>query len=244
MGNEPAGRVPRLWAAFLDLAMPASCGACGLRLDRTLSAGLCPVCAVERAGRPRRVRPPSGAPRGLPPVYAVAGYAGAARAAIIAHKEEHRFDLAGPLADALCGAVSCCLVAHAGGQPALLVPVPSTRRSRRHRGYDPAGRLARGCASRLRAHGVPIRHAALLRHTRAVADQVGLDRTARAANLSGALRVPDAVRNRLVGVPVVLADDVLTSGATLAEAARAVRAAGGSVLGAAVVAATRPRTAR
>jgi hypothetical protein len=68
--------------------------------------------------------------------------------------------------------------------------------------------------------------AAVLRQRRAVADQSGLDARQRLANLAGALEVA-AVGERLLadGGRIVLVDDVMTTGASLAEAARAVRAA-------------------
>ena len=69
---------------------------------------------------------------------------------------------------------------------------------------------------------------------RRVADQSGLDAAGRSANLAGALRAS----SDLSGVPVVVVDDVVTTGATLVEAARALRDAGALVRGAAVVAAT------
>ena len=59
----------------------------------------------------------------------------------------------------------------------------------------------------------------------------------RAANLAGALQA----RGPLHGLPVVLVDDVVTTGATLTEASRALGAAGARVCGAAVVAATQRR---
>jgi predicted amidophosphoribosyltransferase len=74
-----------------------------------------------------------------------------------------------------------------------------------------------------------------------VIDQVGLTHQQRAHNLAGALAVRKAARNRLPLRPVILIDDVMTSGSTLAEAARAIRAAGGTPIGAAVLAATRFR---
>uniref|UniRef100_UPI00066A55E0 ComF family protein n=1 Tax=Streptomyces sp. SBT349 TaxID=1580539 RepID=UPI00066A55E0 len=115
-----------------------------------------------------------------------------------------------------------------------LVPVPSSRAAVARRGHDPVRRAALAAATRLRHEGRAARVCAALRHGREVADQAGLTAGQRAANLAGAL----AVRRGTVapGDPVLLVDDVLTTGASLTEAARAVRAAGGLVLGAAVVA--------
>lgn len=73
-----------------------------------------------------------------------------------------------------------------------------------------------------------------------MADQSGLNVAQRAANLAGAL----AVRRPVAGLEVVVVDDVMTTGATLVEAARALRAGGAQVRGAAVVAATRRRRAK
>jgi predicted amidophosphoribosyltransferase len=77
-----------------------------------------------------------------------------------------------------------------------------------------------------------------LQHRRRVADQAGLTATARSANLTGALRA----RLDLRGVRVIVVDDVVTTGATLTEAARALRAAGAEVPAAAVIAATERHT--
>lgn len=74
----------------------------------------------------------------------------------------------------------------------------------------------------------------VLEHRRRVADQSGLSAADRAANLSGALWA----RYDLRGLRLIVVDDVMTTGATLAEAARALRTAGAKVPAAAVIAAT------
>jgi predicted amidophosphoribosyltransferase len=88
------------------------------------------------------------------------------------------------------------------------------------------------------SEGWALRVVPALRHRRAVADQSGLDAAARAANLAGALEVRSRWRGEIAGAACLLVDDVMTTGATLAEAADAIRRAGGHPFGVAVVAAT------
>jgi predicted amidophosphoribosyltransferase len=107
----------------------------------------------------------------------------------------------------------------------------------RRRGRDPTLRLAEEAVRVLRAGGTAVFCVRALGHRRRVADQAGLTAADRGANLAKAMRA----RHDLRGARVVLVDDVVTSGATLAEAARALRVAGADVPAAAVIAATERR---
>jgi ComF family protein len=216
--------------ALLDLLLPRTCPGCG----RTLSgrrAPVCPPCGAALAAAPGRAVP-TPCPAGLPPTWAAAPYDAPVRDLVVAHKERARLALSRPLAAALARAA-------APARPDVVVWVPSSRAAIRARGYDHARRLAVRAARLL---GVPaVRGLAVARR---VADQAGLGAEQRALNLGGALRARPAALGALAGRRVVLVDDVMTTGATLAEAARALRAAGVHVAGAAVVAAGARRDSR
>lgn len=183
---------------------------------------------------------PQPAPAGFPPCHAVAPYAGAVRASLIGYKERGRRELARPLGAALAASVAAGLPGGTTGR-VLLVPVPSRRAAVRQRGTDTTRALAREAARCLQQSGVDALVGPALRLARATADSAGLTADARAANLSGAMRVhlPRVLLRPRDALVVV--DDLLTTGATLAEAARALAAADRPVTAAAVVAVTRRR---
>jgi predicted amidophosphoribosyltransferase len=216
------------WRELGALVLPTPCAGCGAG-----HAVLCEDCRrALGAGPARRVRP-APEPAGLPPVYAAAAYAGSTRAVLLAHKERGALSLAGPLGRALARSV------HAAGPPAggrvlTLVPVPSARSAVARRGHDPVRRIALAAAGRLRREGLAVGVRCALRQTRDVADQAGLNAADRRANMAGALGARP--RELTPGEPVLLVDDLVTTGVSLAEAARAVRACGGEVRGAAVIA--------
>ncbi|MEU9342750.1 phosphoribosyltransferase family protein [Streptomyces sp. NPDC048278] len=227
------------WQDLTDLVLPAECGGCGT--PRTV---LCDACRAALDGAvPRRVRPVP-EPPGLPAVYAAAPYADEVRTALLAHKERGALALAGALGTALAGAVRAGLrdgrtvriVASWSGTeggagasgPVLLVPVPSAPWAVRARGHDPVRRIALAAAAELRRSGAAARVVPVLRQRRAVADQSGLNARQRFVNLAGALEVTAGGARLLAGGRVVLVDDLVTTGATLAEAARAMREAAGA----------------
>ena len=109
------------------------------------------------------------------------------------------------------------LKARPAGAPQALVPVPLHATRLGTRGYNQALELARPLA---RGLGVPLRPG-LLERTRRTAAQTELDAAARRANVRGAFAAPGPVPSR-----VALLDDTMTTGATLAACARALRAAG------------------
>nr|WP_246193202.1 phosphoribosyltransferase family protein [Kitasatospora atroaurantiaca] len=218
-------------SSLLDLLLPARCAGC-----RTGRTQLCVACrsalSRARAGPAGPVPPPAG----LPPLYAAAPYADPVRQLLLAHKERGALRLAGPLGRALAAAVRSALGPATG--PVLLVPMPSARQAVRARGHDPTLRMARAAVKELRRGGLRAGVAPVLLHGRAVADQSGLSAAERHRNLHGALMVPARLAARLKGRQLVLVDDLVTTGASLAEAARALRAAGCPARAAATVAAT------
>ena len=214
-------------ADLLDLLLPRDCAGC-----RAPGRGLCRDCAALLRAPAQGLTRPDPCPDGLPPVSALLPYAGEVQRLLLAHKEHGRLGLTRHLGEGVATAV----LVHGPG-PFVLCPVPSSRAAVRERGHDHALRLARSAAASATDRGGAATVARLLRPARSVADQSGLSSVQRAANLAGALRAVGPV-----GHPVVVVDDVMTTGATLVEAARALRASGHVVAGAAVVAATVRRT--
>ena len=201
--------------ALLDawaLVMPVECAGCG-----TPDRALCRACAEQIAPLlAARVTP------GGIPVTTALRYEGVVRRVVLALKEGHRTDAAASLARPLAAALRA-VAPHPGSVE--LVPVPTGTAAYRRRGYDPVVLLLR------RAGRAP---SPVLRVTRRTAVQKSLGAAERAANLRGAF----AARATLAGRRFVLVDDILTTGATLDEAARALSEAGGEVVGAATLAFT------
>ena len=194
------------WRSVLDLLFPPQCAGCN-----ALGSGFCARCAPGAA--PIRIRLPALA------VTALGHYEGALRSAILALKDGRR-----DVGEAL-GALLVPLL-----EPgAVLVPVPTTARRQRIRGFDGVVLMARLAARTCGASVV----ASLTQ--RAGDTQRGRSRTARLTARGRFACAASDVESRRV----TLVDDVCTTGATLRDCAEAVRAAGGLVEQAVVVAVTK-----
>jgi len=164
-------------------------------------------------------------------------------------KDGDRRDLVAVLAPMLADAVRAVLledsplraVLASGNGPVFVVPVPSSRAAVRRRGDSPLELLTRAAVHEvgLSSRGLIVSPA--LRVRRRVVDQAGLDHRQRANNVDWAMQVRPRWRVGIAGVTCLLVDDVLTTGATLVEAARALRAGGAGHVAAATVAATQRR---
>ena len=148
---------------------------------------------------------------------AAARYAGPVREALHVLKFQGKRALAGPLGDLLREV--CPPAASVDG----LVPVPMPRARERERGYNQAALIAQRLG---RGVGVPLRPRWLVR-LRPTPPQSDLGAAERRRNVHDAFLAAPAVAGR----HVVVVDDVLTTGATAAECARALRTAGARVVG-------------
>lgn len=190
---------------FSDLVAPPTCGACDLDL-RTPEAGFCAGCATLIEPAHRTLQPPA-------PSAALFVYGGPLATALQRFKYNRRTELANPLSALLCTAV----VAYAG-RVDVVVPMPLHRKNLSERGYNQVALLSRPLARRL---GVPMT-VTQLKRVRPTDRQANLPREQRYQNVRGAFRAQPPTDGRRA----LLVDDVRTSGATLAEAAEALREAG------------------
>lgn len=199
----------------LALVLPMQCAGCGAP-----DLALCPACRFQLE-QPVQCHDVGGVR-----VWSAAAYEGVVAHAIVAFKDQGATAQASALGAALRRALAAAVASLPEDQPTLLVvPVPSSAGATRRRGYVPLELLAR-------AARVPL--ARSLRQTRPARDQAGLSAQERAENVAGSMAADGVVAGR----DVLLVDDVVTTGSTLREAARALAAAGATVLGAATVART------
>lgn len=244
VGAPPPARAWML--AALDLVFPAVCPVCEAALGAGRRDPLCGPCWSAIVP----VTPPWCARCGLPfPTFAASGFAdsgvcqacatdpprfawaraaalyeGALRDALHAFKFRGKRALARPLA----ALVAETLCAHRPPDLDALVPVPLAPARERDRGFNQSALLADRLATEL---GVGV-HAGWLRRTRATAPQTELTAMERRTNVRGAFTSAPVVR----GKSVAIVDDVLTTGATASECARALLAEGARSVGVITVA--------
>lgn len=230
--------------SLLDAAavvLPVRCAGCR-RPDRSLcdecGEALRPAATVEVVG-------------GIP-VWSALAYDGIARRVLLAYKDGGRVDVARALARALRSAIAeaqrriasperagsggarrageaqSARAAEPGAAALLPVLIPSTRAAWRRRGYHPT----RSVLARAHILVPPLWRA--LRLSRETTDQAGLSASERSGNRQGSM----VASSRLAGRDCLIVDDIVTSGATVVEAARAIRSVGGRVAGAAAIART------
>lgn len=228
--------IGRIVADLGALVLPVDCAGCRDRRPG-LRHGVCLECVAALDGlRPEPVRPIP-APDGLPPCVALGPYAGPLREVLLAFKDHGRHGLARPL-----GALLAEVVAVSVGtvRPVLLVPVPDTPAAARARYGDHLGRLARHCADRLRRSGWPVEVRPALRALPRP-DSVTLDSAGRAASATAAFRARRRWRPTASDAAVVVLDDIVTTGSTIAAVSRVLTATGSAPAVAAVLAATQKR---
>jgi ComF family protein len=228
--------------ALEQLLLPAECALCHALLPGDRSTDLvCAVCRYRwrplippwcaRCGQPEPLfglcRTCKDWPAALRCVRSAVWLDAAARSAVHALK----YGGLPRIADDLAAAMARISLPDAGA--AVLVPIPLARTRMRARGYNQSEHLARHLAHRWHR---PVRQ--LLLRTRDTATQTTLTPAARLANVAGAFQVRNedwGVRNgtprehsafRIPHPTFVLVDDVFTTGATLAAAARALQDAG------------------
>ena len=189
----------------LAVLAPPRCAACDAPVR--LLAVFCPACAGMAAS----------AEPGPESRVAALVYGGSVAGAITRMKYGSRPDLARPLGDLLWRALEPRATSLRG---VVVVPVPLHPSRLAERGFNQSALLARQVARHLRA---PFAARALVR-TRETQQQATLERAARAANVAGAfaVRKGELVRGR----PVLLVDDVMTTGATLDACGKALARAG------------------
>lgn len=184
-----------------ELFLPRHCAGCGAP-----GSVLCHTCRTELAAVPRRV-----SPQHLPhvPVFALGPYGGAHRGVVLAMKERKNLAVRKHVGAVLDAALTFLEVRGEIQPDALLVPAPTRPASARERGGDPVSVICKRTG----------REAAdLLELAESTTDQSELDAAHRRTNLAGAVRMRrgwEAFQAAPGAGPVIVVDDVVTTGATL-----------------------------
>ncbi len=226
---------------LLDVVFPRWCAGCGA-WDEHLCADCAAVIGTEfqrvDSGAPylREVDFEGGEDLSAFPVYALAPYSGSTSRAIVRWKNNVDAGLDQAMLNVWGAAVSeldFWTAFPAAGEAIAAIPVPSAGR-RKHEGRFVAGSLAAEVVARAGVRRMQLRDTLKVRRALPLprqAPQRNLWRRAQKARAAYAT-------GDCGGLDAILVDDVLTSGATLSGAARAVSDSGGRVIGALVIAHT------
>lgn len=209
-------RVSRAAHDALAVVFPVDCAGCGAP-DRAL----CAECRCALGGPLSSQRLSDGTR-----VVSALRYEGSVRRCILEFKENSRTDISRYLASPLLSAITEAALPESSVELCL---IPATRRARRVRGYHPTRLLLAKCR---------LRDAPVLAFANSTSDQKRLSRSAREDNVRGSL----IARGSLAGRRFIIVDDILTTGSTVREAARALRDAGAMVASAATLAFTPQRS--
>ncbi|MFJ2621466.1 ComF family protein [Glutamicibacter sp. NPDC087344] len=172
------------------------------------------------------------------PVVACGIYGKELARAILAYKDHQRYFLGDLFAPYLAAGLNSALIPQAKGRRTLVVPMPTSLKSIGRRGYRPVEVMLRS-ASRFGLLDTGLQITPLLHYrlgqvfSGAQKSKSGSDRRGRATHL---IAEKCDVRQQ----PILLVDDVMTTGATLQEASITCNNAGYEVLGAVVLALTKP----
>lgn len=205
----------KAWAEALLFPEGVLCLSCGCAPEGELESGLCEACAKALdAQRIRQESHPGDCPKELAFVHAAFPYEDPARRLIRMLKYDRVKSAAQPLIAAMAMLPS--------GEEVLIVPVPTTAKRLRERGFNQSLLLARGIGEAL---GMPVED--LLERIGEQKAQAALSGKERLQNLVGCMRA----KRPLHGEKILLVDDVYTTGTTAKEAARALHAAGAGSVG-------------
>ncbi len=211
---------PAILSDLADLVLGRQCLGCGAP-----APGICPTCLTG-------LRTSATAIEGSPvPATAAREYSGLTRSLIIEYKKYGYRSLDEPLGWLLADAVWSAM-ARASVRACTIVAIPAHPRSRR--GFDALAAIVRAAVRALSGAGVPVRQEYWLSPAADYRTLKALGRSARQAEVTGAFR---AVPTPTAQSPVIVVDDVMTTGATLGEAVATLQRAGIHVTAIAVVAA-------
>lgn len=209
--------------SLLNLFLQSSCPLC----QRSTPTEFCPNCA--RQLQQSQLPNPAQFWQQQPPVFAWSGYTGSVKQAIRQLKYEHQPQIARPLGQWLAKA---WLDANLDRVPVIVVPIPMHGEKQKQRGYNQAELIAQSFC-RSTGHSMRVDGLERVRSTEA---QFNLSAAQRKQNLLQAFKIGKAFQKEKPKCPVLLVDDIYTTGATIQAAVQVLHQQGIRVRGVAVVA--------